>query len=154
MFIIVTVINAELLKSRFQDYIDQNPELKAGYDKIFKRFLLYGNIPWVIMLIGNLTGITNGVFDYFNPRALNPMVLMFHFTIVTLYLAIFYWIFLNGGADFLSRHPGIIVLRGFGNNKNITSPVLIKLFFGLILLSGCGAMVVMWIIHIPPFAFK
>jgi hypothetical protein len=154
MFIVVMVANAFIIKGRAQKHIDQNPELKAGYDKIFKGFLLFGNIPWIIMLLGNLTGTTHSVFDYFNPRGLNPIVLMFHFSIVALYLAMFFWIFINDGADFLSRHPGVLVFRFFGEIKNVISPLSIKLFFALILLSGSGAMLTMWFEKISSFPVK
>ncbi len=52
MFIAVTIANGLILKFRSKKYIAEKPELKEGYDKYFRGWLLYGNIPWVIMAIG------------------------------------------------------------------------------------------------------
>ena len=136
------------MKQRFQKYIDDDPELAEGYNKIFRVWIIYGSIPWLIMAIGMLTGTTHNVFEYFNPKALNPAVLAFHFSLVLIYLLIAYWVFLNNGASFLSKHPGLIVFRGFGTTKDITSETAIKMFVGLVLLSGTIAMSAMWILNI------
>ena len=137
-----------------QTYIDLDASLKPGYDKLLKGFFIFSTLPLIIMSIGNLSGITNNVFEYFNPRGLNPMVLAFHFSIITIYLLLAYWVYLKNGAAFLSQHPGIIVFNGFGNTQNITSVNSIKLFFAAILLSGFGAMTAMWVLTIPVPVFK
>ena len=83
--IVVTFLNAYLLRSRSQEAIARNPELKEGYEKIFRGYLIYPNIPWVVMGVGILFGGVSGVFDYFNPAAGNPFVLAFHISVVALW---------------------------------------------------------------------
>jgi hypothetical protein len=147
--IAVNFLNVSITKSRIQRYIDQDPELKPGYDKFLKGWLLFFNIPFLVMAIGNLTGLTNGPFDYFNPKALNPVVLVFHFSFVSMYLLMAFWIFLNNGANFLARHPGLIYYSWFGTRKDVTTVNGLKTFFALIILSGLGSIATMWILNIP-----
>ena len=140
--VIVTFVNAYILKSRSQDAIARNPELKEGYEKIFRGYLIYLNIPWVVMGIGILFGGVAGVFDYFNPRTGNPSVLAFHLSVVILWALGVYWIYFRGGAEFLVKHPGLM-------NIDIKSASALKLIFALMLLGGITALVVMWSGYFP-----
>ena len=148
IFIAVTTANGMILKYRSAKYIAQNPELKKGYDKYFKGWMIYGNIPWVIMMIGNLSGITNNTFEYFNPKAMNPMVLIFHFSIIVLWILSVRWIYFKNGAKFIESHPGLLQKSKFNGNTNVTAKQ-IKLFFPLMLLGGIAGMVMMWIMDFP-----
>jgi hypothetical protein len=140
--IIVTFINAYILKSRSQEAIARNPELKEGYEKIFRGYLIYLNIPWMVMGIGILFGGVSGVFDYFNPRAGNPFVLAFHISVVALWALSLYWIYFRGGAEFLVKHPGIM-------NTDIKSALALKLIFALMLLVGVLVLAFMWSGNFP-----
>lgn len=153
MFIAVTIVNYFIFKSRTQEHIDKNPDLKAGYDKILRTILIYGTIPWVIIALGNLTGLTNTVFDYFRPRTLNPFVLAFHLYIIVIWILTVRWIYFKNGADFLVRYPGFVHIRGFGNSITPTS-TLIKIFFALALFGGIAGMTMMWLIDFPLFPIK
>ena len=137
------------MKSQSKKYINQNPGLKKGYDKIFKGILLFGNIPWVIIAIGELTGITNGLQDYFNPKSLNPLVLIFHFYILLIWVLSVHWIFFKDGADFLAQHPGLISYRRFNNSNDITSSKDIKILFALALFGTIGILAMMWLLDFP-----
>ena len=152
MFIAATIANGLILKYRSKKYILQNPELKEGYDKYFKGWLIYGNIPWVIMMIGNLSGQTQNTFEYFNPKAMNPMVLIFHFSIIALWVISVRWIYFKNGAEFIETHPGLMQKSSLSGNTNVTAKQ-IKLFFPLILLGGIVGMIMMWRIDmtIPQF---
>ncbi len=148
MFIAVTIANGLILKYRSKKYIAQKPELADGYDKYFKGWMVFGNIPWVIMMIGNLSGITQNTFDYFNPKTMNPMVLVFHFSIIVLWILSVKWIYFNNGAEFIETHPGLLKKSSLSGHTNITAKQ-IKLFFPLMLLGGIIGMVMMWIIDVP-----
>ena len=151
MFIAVTIANAFILKFRAKKYIAENPDLKTGYENLFKGSILFGNIPWIIIAIGNLSGMTKSIFDFFNPRAMNPIVLIFHASIIVLWILSVRWIYFRNGADFLERHPGLIGKHGFIGNSNVTARE-IKIFFPLMLLGGIAGMIMMWIMQIPaPF---
>jgi hypothetical protein len=142
--IIMTIINGFVLKYRSKKYIDQNPELADGYDKLFKGWLLYGNIPWLVMAIGDLTKITNGIWEYFNPKLMNPMVLLFHASIIIIWIIGSNWIYFKNGADFLAKHPGLFKFEGPGFSNDITSSKAIKIIWTLGLIGGIAGMTMMW----------
>jgi len=152
MFILVTVVNGLVLKYRSKKHVAQNPELKEGYDNFFKGWMFYGNIPWVIMMIGDLSGVTNNSFDYFNPRSMNPMVLIFHLSIVVLWILSVRWIYFKKGAEFIEKHPGLFKMSSFSGSSNITAKQ-IKTFFPLMLLGGIAGMIMMWLSDIPTAPF-
>jgi hypothetical protein len=153
-FIFVTVVNYFILRQTIQKHIDLNADLKTGYDNFFKSFLILGNIPWVIIGIGMLTGQTNSVFDFFHPKLLNPIVLTFHLYAIIVFILSIYWIYFKNGADFFTRHPGIIRFQGFGKSKDITSTMSIKLFFAIVILGGIAGLTMMWLIDFPTPNFK
>lgn len=148
MFIAVTIVNGLILKLQSKKYIIKNPKLKEGYDKYLKGWLLYGNIPWVIMAIGNLSGMTNNTFEYLNPKTMNPIVLIFHASIIVLWILSINWIYFKNGAEFIEQHPGLIRKSSFSGNTNVTAKQ-IKLFFPLMLLGGIAGMIMMWLMNIP-----
>ncbi len=148
MFIIFTVANGLIFKYRSKKYIAQNPDLREGYDKFYNGIMVYGNVPWVIMMIGNLTGVTHNTFEYFSPRDMNPMVLLFHFVILVLWIMAVRWIYFKDGAEFIEAHPGMIQRSGFGGTADVTAKQ-IKIFFPLILLGSIAGMAMMWIVDFP-----
>jgi hypothetical protein len=145
LFILVTLLNGIILKFRANKYIKQNPELKEGYDNYFKGWIIFGSIPWTIMGIGDLTGMTNNIFEFFAPRMMNPIVLFFHFSIIGLYVLMTWWIYFKGGAEFMANHPGLL--------RNNPSAKYIKIMIPFMLLGGVIAMIFMWnsVIPIPKF---
>jgi hypothetical protein len=153
MIIPVLIINYLMMKSQIKEYADRDPGLKQGYNKIFKALFIYGSIPWIIMAIGDVTTFTHSVFDYFNPKSLNPFVLMFHASIIVIWILSCRWMYFKGGADFLVRHPGLVRIRGFGHST-IPTPGKIKIFFALALAGGIIGMTMMWIMDIPAFPAK
>jgi hypothetical protein len=131
----ITFANAYMIRSRSREAIARKPELKEGYEKIFRGYLIYLNIPWIVMGIGILVGGASSVSDYFNPRAGNPFVLAFHLSVVVLWLLSIVWIYFRGGAEFLVAHPGVV---------NIKSALALKFLFALMLLGGVFALIIMW----------
>jgi len=148
LFIAATVGNALFIRHRSKDLIAEDPGLAEGYQQIFKAILFYGNMPWVIMAVGMLSGLTNNVFDYFRPRDMNPAVLAFHAAVIILWVLFTRWIYLKGGAAFLERHPGVLVKRGFGSVTYLTAKE-IKMFVPLMLLGGIAGVLMMWLVNIP-----
>ncbi|MBD0395870.1 MAG: hypothetical protein ICV52_19030 [Microcoleus sp. C1-bin4] len=140
----VTVVNAYIIKSRSREVITRHPELKEGYEKIFRGYLIYLNIPWIVMGIGILAGGVSDVFDYFYPRAGNPFVLAFHLSIIILWALSIYWIYFRGGAEFLVKHPGVV---------NIKSVLGFKVLFALMLLGGMFGLILMWSGDFPRLNF-
>jgi uncharacterized BrkB/YihY/UPF0761 family membrane protein len=50
--IIVTIINWLIFRKRAQKHIQNNPQLEEGYASLFRNYLFWMNISWVIMGIG------------------------------------------------------------------------------------------------------
>jgi hypothetical protein len=137
LFILVTVINAFYLKARSQKFIAKQPELQEGYDQLFKGYLTYLNIPWIVMGIGVLFGGVPGIFGFFRPRDGNIFVLAFHASVVILWILSIWWVYFKGGAEFLVKYPGVL-------NQDIKSPILLKILFGVMLIGGIFGMAFMW----------
>lgn len=154
MFIVTTLINAVIYKFRFKQYYETNPELEDGYKKIIKAFMIYGNIPWIIMGLGMLVGSTSSIFDYFNPRGLNPFVLLFHIALIYIYIITIKYVYFNGGAEFLEKHPGLFERASWDGKKKYESATSIKIWLGLMLLGGILGMTAMWCVYIPTPPFK
>jgi hypothetical protein len=134
LFIVVTILNALFLRLRSKPFIIRDPALKLGYDHLFKAVLIYGNIPWVVMAINDLTGITNSIFDYMSLRTLNPGVLLWFGTVITLWILGTRWIFFKNGATFLADHPGLFTRSAISGAT--PSATMIKVIWGLAMFSG------------------
>jgi hypothetical protein len=94
LFIGVTLINAFALKFRSKKYIDQNPSLEEGYEKLFRGYIFYMNLPWVVLGIGMLIGNFNSVFDVmFGFRNRNIFTFMFFGTVIILWILSIVWIY-------------------------------------------------------------
>ncbi len=143
LLILSTFLNAYIIKARSRKYIGTKPELKKGYDLFITGMMIYGNIPWLIMMLGSISGVTENIFMYFLPRTFNPIVLIFHCSIVLLWLLGIRWIYFKGGASFLEEHPGLL--------NTSTTALKVKLIFPLLVLGGVVAMVLMW--QIDPSEF-
>lgn len=133
----ITCLNAYLLHSRAREKIARNPELAHGYRQLVKGFLIWLNLPWLVMGLGIMVGGVPSVFDYFYPHSGNLFVIAFHATMIVLGALQTFWIYFAGGAEFLVRHPGVW-------NVDIRSPMVLKLLFALMLLGGVVAEIVMW----------
>ena len=148
ILIATTVVNGIILKYRSQKYIAENPDLKKGYNDYLKGWLFFGNIPWIIMAIGNLTGMTETTTDFFHPREMNPIVLVFHASIVVLCGLGVYWIYMKNGAEFIEKHPGLFQQSSFLGKKGMTAK-RVKIFFPLMLFGSIMGIVMIWVMNIP-----
>jgi hypothetical protein len=138
----ITCINAYQLRSRAQKEIELNPDLADGYAQLVKGYLIFLNLPWLVMGLGIIVGGTRNVFDYLDPRGGNAYVMIFHVTVIVLWVLSVFWIYFAGGADFLVRHPGAM-------NIEVKSPLVLKLLFGLMLLGGFAGEIAMWFLRPP-----
>lgn len=151
VFIVVTVANGLIWKSKSKKYTSENPDLKDGYKSLIKGWLIYCNIPWIIMGIGMLTGMTKTIDEFFNPRQFNPIVTIFFLSILFLWIVGSYWIYVKGGAEKLVNHPGMITQTEKGNEK--FEIMKVKLLWALGILGGIIGVTMMWNMNIPAGAF-
>ena len=146
MFIVVTFANAIIMKMRVKKQIEADPSLKSGYDTIFKGFITWGNIPWVVMGAGIITGSVPTIFHYFSPQDGNPFVIAFFMSVVLIWILGTYWLFVKDGAEMLVKHPGIF-------NYDFSSPTIVKLFWILCLAGGVAGVAMIFTMNtqIPNF---
>jgi hypothetical protein len=152
--IMVTGINWVMFRKRAQKYIKEKPELKEGYEALFRGYLLWMNIPWMVMGLGCTVGEVPSAWHYFRPRDGNLYVLAWFASVFFLWVFGTFWLFFRGGAETLARHPGAIEFRYGFKIKGITRPVVIKAFWLLALTGGIVGVVLMWYMDIPTPNFR
>ena len=139
LFILVQCVNGAIWWRRAQPRIAQNPALREGYSQMIRSWLIYGNLPWLVMGAGILSGAVPSTMHYFNPRN-GPFVIAFYVTIVAIWIATFNWMFFRGGAEALVKYPGLM---------NIPDrPWAVKVYFLLCLAGGVVGLSVMIVTNI------
>src|SRR6266513_4801553 len=86
VFIAFTCINGAIWWRRGRTYIRANPALRSGYGRLIRGWLIFGNLPWLVMGVGIVFGRVPTVFHYFNPRN-GPIVVAWYVTVVALWVA-------------------------------------------------------------------
>jgi hypothetical protein len=152
--IVVTGINVLVFMLRAKRYIKENPQLKEGYVALFRGYLLWLNIPWVVMGIGCTIGGVPSVWHYFRPRDGNPYVLAWFGSVFLLWVLGTFWLFDRGGAETLASHPGAIELKTGFRHTDIANPTTIKIVWLLALAGGVAGVAFMWIMDVPIPNFK
>jgi hypothetical protein len=142
MFVAVTVVNALILSARSRSQIRARPELAAGYRRLLRWFLFWGNLPWLVLGYGIEVGGVPNIFYYFRPRDGNPFVLAWFGTIFGEWILGFWWLFLRHGAEFLVAHPGLLTERS-------TSPAVVKISYCLGVFGGILGFIFLWSSDIP-----
>lgn len=141
-FFIITSLNAFKFRNNAAEQIRNDPELAAGYEFLFKYSLIIGNLPWLIMAFGDLSGLTNYIFDFFFPALLNPVVLAFHAVVISSCIAGSYWMFFKDGAAFLMKHPGFL---NFETPPGKQTKIKIMLIWTLMMAGTVAAELFMWL---------
>ena len=132
--ILVMFANGAIFWVRAKKQIKLNPDLKEGYHKIIKGFLLWGNLPWIVMGIGcTVGGVTSG-WRHINLHESSPYVLAFYASIALVWVLGSYWIFFRDGAKALVRHPGLL-------NYDLKKPVWIKIMWVVCTLGAMFAII-------------
>jgi hypothetical protein len=118
--------------------IAKNPDLQTGYNQLYKGFMISMGLPWLVMGIGTVLGGVPSFIEFFQPRNGNPFVLLFWLTITLLLIVGIWWVYFREGAEFLAKHPGALGAR-------ITSPLLVKIFMGMMFVGGIVVWMGLWI---------
>jgi hypothetical protein len=132
LFVFVTCANGAVWWYRGRRKMAANPELRSGYRRLIRYWLIYGNLPWLVMGAGILFGSVPSIWHYFSLRN-GPFAIAFNVTIVALWIAAFYWLFFRGGVEDLVTHPGLL--------RSEVTPRALKVFFLLTLAGGVFAFV-------------
>ena len=72
--------------------------MRAERARYIRWLIAASTIPWIVMGLGQLSGSTSSVWDYFRPQDMNPFVLAFVGSVLLLSLAMLYWVFSMEGA--------------------------------------------------------
>jgi hypothetical protein len=147
--IVFTGVNCFIFKRRSRKHIKENPELAKGYATLFRGYLFWLNIPWIIMGIGCTLGGIPSVWYYFRPMDGNPFVLAWFGCIFALWILGTFWLFFRGGAEMLAHHPGALEFTYGLRRKAITNPAWIKALWLLALAGGIFGAAFMWVTDIP-----
>jgi hypothetical protein len=110
ILVIVTAVNARAWWSGVQSRILANPELEPGYRHLYRGYLFWCNVPWLLMGVGILSGQVAGVHDFLRPSEGNPFVLQWYGAMAALLCLGTYWMFFGGGAELLEAHPGVYMV--------------------------------------------
>jgi len=133
VFIAVMVTNGLIWKFKSQSRIKENPSLKEGRDKLFKGWIIYSNIPWLLMGFGMLSGLTSSLNDYMLAQEQNPFVIFYHIVLLVINVLGTRWMFFQGGAESLVQHK--FVAKGVEGQEK--SEILkMKAMWLLVLLGG------------------
>jgi len=147
--ILFTATNFLFFRKRSEAYIKANPQLLEGYIALFRGYLFWMNLPWIIMGLGCTVGGVPSVWYYFRPKDGNPYVLAWFGSVFVLWILGTLWLFFKGGAQKLSEHPGAIELSYGFKRQAVTDPGTIKTFWLLALAGGIAGVALMWFIDFP-----
>ncbi len=135
LFVLVTCLNGAIWWYRARRRIAETPELEPGYRRLIRGWLIYGNIPWLVMGLGILVGGVPTIWHFFNARN-GPFVLAWYVSVVVLWVLSVYWLFFRGGAEALVAHPGLF-------RSPVQSPRAVKAYFLLALAGGITGLLMM-----------
>ncbi len=123
---------------RARNRIGKNPDLREGYNQLFKGFFISMSLPWLVMGMGIVLGGVPSFEEFSQPREGNLFVLAFWLIVLLLLVLGLWWVYFRGGAEFLAKHPGALGVQ-------ITSPILVKVYMGAMFAVGVVVLVVLWI---------
>jgi hypothetical protein len=116
-FVAVTTINGRYWWAGVQARIQARPELEPGYRRLYRGYLFWANVPWILMGVGILSGQVRWMFDFLEPRSGNPYVLAWWSANGAVLAAGTVWVLWGGGAEMLARHPGFAMVPEWSASK-------------------------------------
>ena len=151
--IAITLINTGLFRWRAQKNIDENPTLKTGYQRLIRNYLVWMNVPWLIMGVGCTYGGVPSIWHYFRPKDGNPYVLAWFGSVFLIWIFVSYWLFFRHGAEELAKYPGVFSFNLGLQQRSVVHPVVIKLLYLVMLACGIAGVFFLWFANlaIPNF---
>lgn len=137
LFIAGGIGNALVIRHKTEANVALNPQLAQGYQRLLRRYIVIGNIPWVAMGLIFMTSGVQTIFEFLQPNEGNPYVVTWFALVIALWAYEIYWIFFNGGAEALVNHPGAYQL-------SFSRPWQVKLLWAACTSGGVAGMVIMW----------
>ena len=134
VLIVGSVINLTQSWSRVQRRIQADPTLEEGYRRLFRGFLIWTNLPWVLMGVVILTGHAASMFDFVRPSATNTYVMAWYWAMGGLLALGSWWMLFGGGAEMLETHPGLYMVPMW------KAPGLKRFWIGMLVFVIIGAL--------------
>ena len=116
----------------------ERPQQRKSYRKLVAGWVLLGNIPWLILGWGTLSGRLSSLDEVFYPSRGNPCVIGFHVSAVVLQALTVYWVYFADGAQTMVDHPGLF-------NRPLTAPAQIKTLLCISLGGAVLGEIIMWL---------
>ncbi len=132
---IVVVVNAYVMRFRARNDIIQSPDLKNGYEKLFKGIIFWLGTPFLILAFGAMISQLSFPQDLLNFR--NPFTIVFFAWFLIFDFFGVKWIFMGRGAEFLTRHDKWM-------NMPVT-PLFVKGLMIMVIIAHIGFFVGLWI---------
>jgi hypothetical protein len=127
LFILVACVQGLIWRKRVQSRIVADPKLDSSFHVLVRVWLIYGNLPWLLIGGAVLCGAVPAPLHALDPRQ-GPYAGLILITIVLLWVAAFEGLFFRGGAEAMLARPGLF-------DVPFRRPWPVKLWF-LICLSG------------------
>ena len=105
--IAITCLNAFIWWHRSQPELAKTPHLAASYRRLILGWVIFGNIPWLVMGVGILFGGVPGFFHYLNANN-GPFVIAWYVSMVALWLLGAWWLFARRGAEQIVEHRALL----------------------------------------------
>jgi hypothetical protein len=144
-FVAVTFANAAIWWHRGHSEIARNPDLAPGYRRLIRGFLIYGNIPWLVL------GCALELPYLIPSLSFGPLFVIFLCSIPAYWILIGYWLFFRGGAEDLAMHPGI--LQGSPRDPDFIKReefLFPNAVFLIVVVAFVAALFVVWLTHLIP----
>ncbi len=135
------------VKRAARERILHDPKLKEGYDRFLRNYLIYANIPWVVMGIGLLFDSGTKSSDYIPPKTGSVAIIAFHVSMIFFWAVALFWTYFRGGAQFFVDHPGILAFNW--QHGDLKSPLAVKLIIAVVFLGLAFGEYSMWTQPLP-----
>lgn len=135
LLIVCTCASAWAWYLRGRRVLARRPELAAGFGRLIRGFVVWANLPWLVMGAGCIFGRLTAI-HYVQPQEGNPYVLLWLAVVVVIWIVGFFWVFFRGGAEKLAAYPGLFHLH--------LSPATIKVYVLMGILGGLMAIALMF----------
>lgn len=113
--------------------VRRHPERRESYKKLTVGFFCWGSLPFLVLQVGVLLGLSAGTGDLLEGGEPTLIVGLFYGACVLLWVLGTYWMFFLGGADAMARHPGLA-------NIDVRSPTAWKALWALAVLGGIAGL--------------
>jgi len=117
VLIAVTVANGQSWWSSVQSRIRADSSLGPGYRRLYWGYMIWCNVPWILMGVGILSGQVARVHDFLRPSEGNSFVVLWYGAMGAVFCLGTYWMLVGGGAEMLERHPGVYMVPQWPAHK-------------------------------------